>query len=324
MSNIEKVPLVSIALCVYNGEKYLGEQLDSLVNQTYANIEVIALDDCSTDSSVLILDDYALRYPFLHIVKNEQNLGYVKNFEKVLTRCKGEFIALSDQDDIWDLDKIRLQVENIHDHLLIYHDSLFIDENGKDLNKKMSDILKLYRGDEPKIFLLSNCVSGHACLFKRELLPEILPFHPDHFHDHWIAYVATNLGTIDFLPQCLVSYRQHTTSSTDILNKKKKWDENYHESRDKAKLERELKWLIHCMGYKKNKNQAFVNKFTRLFEKRLNSIFSFEYAWVMKKNYDLLFSNQKLRKSTKNGYIRRQVWGFKAKILWAQYFGKKS
>jgi len=318
----ENIPLVSIALCVYNGERFLKEQLETLVNQTYKNIEIIAVDDCSTDSSVQILETYKAKYPFINIHHNACNLGYVKNFEKAISLCKGEFIALSDQDDIWDHDKIKLQAEQIKDNQLIYHDSAFIDESGRDMNKKMSDILHFYRGSRPEIFLLSNTVSGHSCFFRKELVPEILPFHPDHFHDHWIAYVASNLGSIDFIPQCLVSYRQHTTSSTDILNKRKKLDKSYHENRDVAKLQRELRWLEHCTSYRHNRDQAFVDRFTRLFRNRIDSFFSFEYAGLVKAHYDVLFHNQKVKKASKSGFIYRQIWGLKAKTFWANLFAK--
>ena len=323
MSDLNDLPLVSIAICVYNGERFLREQLDSLVNQTYPNIEIVALDDRSTDASVDILNEYANKYSSFRVTQNEENLGYVKNFEKAITLCKGEFIALCDQDDIWDLEKIRLQQENIREHLLIYHDSKFIDEEGKDMNKKMSDILHLYSGDQPEIFMLSNCVSGHAIFFKRALIDEILPFPANHFHDHWMAYVATNLGSIYCIPQCLVSYRQHSTASTDILNERTTKDESYHENRYVAKYRKELDWLKQCRSYPKNKNQAFVNRFTELFEKRIDSFFAFEYAFVMKQYYDLLFSNQKLRKGTKAGFIKRQIWGLKAKTFWGDLVGKK-
>lgn len=320
----ENLPLVSIALCVYNGARFLAQQLDTLVNQTYPNLEIIAVDDCSTDDSLAILESFSQKYPFIKIIRNEHNLGYVKNFEKALSFCQGTYIALCDQDDIWDLEKIKLQAEHIKDHLLIYHDSLFIDESGRDLNKKMSDVLNLYRGDQPEVFLLFNCVSGHSCFFRREIIPEILPFNPEHFHDHWIGYVATNLGTIDFIPQCLVKYRQHTTSSTDILNQRKELDKSYHENRDVAKLKRELKWLKQCQQYPRNKDQAFIDQFIRLFEDRIYSFFSFKYARLIGSNFDLLFHNKKLHKSSRSGFIYRQIWGLKAKTIWADLFAKKS
>ena len=321
MEERENLPLVSIALCVYNGERFLHEQLETLVNQTYPNIEIIAVDDCSTDSSFEMLSQFASKYPFLTVLRNAENLGYVKNFEKALKQCKGDFIALSDQDDLWDHDKIRLQVESIGNHLLIYHDSQFMDDHGNDLEKKMSDVINLYSGDQPEALLFFNCVSGHSCFFKRSLLAEVLPFPTGHFHDHWIAYVATNLGSIDFIPQSLVRYRQHTTSSTDILNKRKKWDKSYHENRDVLKLRKELQWLKQCESYHANRDQAFISKFVTLFENRIDSFFSFEYAGLIRQHFDILFFIQKLRKSRKSAFINRQVWGLKAKTLWARFFG---
>jgi glycosyltransferase involved in cell wall biosynthesis len=209
-------PLVSIALCVYNGEKYLKEQLDSLVKQTYPNIEIVVVDDGSRDRSREILREYQQQYPVFRVFENEVNLGYVKNFEKAIGLCEGEYIALCDQDDIWDLEKISKQVAGIGDSLLIYHDSAFMDEQGKPMTwkKKMSDIIHLYSGDDPKVFLYFNCVSGHSILFKRDLRDEFLPFNPDHFHDHWIAYVAANLGSIEVINETLVNYRQHTSTSS--------------------------------------------------------------------------------------------------------------
>lgn len=319
--NQPNTPLVSIALCVYNGERFLREQLDSLVNQTYPNIEIIAVDDRSSDTSVSIVREYQQRYPFIKIFENEQNLGYVKNFEKAVNLCQGDLIALSDQDDIWDLDKIRLQVEAIGDSLLVYHDSALIDEDGNDADKKMSDIVNLYSGDNPKIFLLFNCISGHSCMIKKELLQWALPFHKDFFHDQWLAYVAANVGSIAVINQCLVQYRQHGSSSTDILNKRKKINKKYHENRDIVKMRKELKWLKHCNGYKYNKYPEFVNKLVTLFEERLDTFFSFEYSSLLREDYDSLYYIPRYRKSNKKGFINRHIWGMKSKLLWTRIFG---
>ena len=85
--------LVSIALCTYNGGAYLGEQLDSIVNQSYSPLELIAVDDCSTDNTLDILKEYAAKYPFIKVFVNPENLGYIRNFEKALQLCNGDFIA---------------------------------------------------------------------------------------------------------------------------------------------------------------------------------------------------------------------------------------
>src|ERR1700753_2011765 len=102
-------PLVSIALCTYNGAVYLKEQLDSLIAQTYPNIEIVVVDDRSADDTWQLLTGYANTYPQFKIHQNAQNLGFVKNFEHAASLCSGELIALCDQDDIWHPEKIALQ-----------------------------------------------------------------------------------------------------------------------------------------------------------------------------------------------------------------------
>ncbi len=112
-----KNSLISIAMATYNGEKYLKDQLDSIYNQTYKNIEVIVTDDCSIDKIVEILEQYA-RFHGLKYTVNEENLGFVK----VISLCGGEYIALADQDDIWEKNKIEILVNEIGSNLLIHSD----------------------------------------------------------------------------------------------------------------------------------------------------------------------------------------------------------
>src|SRR5271165_1756949 len=145
-------PLVSIALCTYNGAGFIAEQLDTLITQTYAPIEIIAVDDSSTDETFNILMAYAAKYSQIKIYKNENNIGFAANFERAATLCDGELIALCDQDDLWHPQKIELQVNALKDNIFVYHDSEFIHQDGTSMNKKMSDIVKLYRGGEPKVF----------------------------------------------------------------------------------------------------------------------------------------------------------------------------
>lgn len=320
MKSTAPYPLVSIALCTYNGVGYLEEQLNSLVNQTYSNIEIIAVDDHSTDHTLKILDSYADEFINLKIISNEVNLGYVKNFEKAIKLCTGDYIALSDQDDIWDLNKIQLQVDAINDHILIYHDSELIENNGRSYNKHMSDIINLYHGDAPETFLIFNCVSGHSCLFKKDLLKYIFPFKKGYHHDHWLAYVAANHGTIGFVNKSLVKYRQHPNSNTDILLKKSKKKKGYHENRDVRKLLRELRWLKFCANYPYNKNPEFVSKFARLFEKRMRAFISIDYALFLYNNKDKVLYIQKKSEASKNTFIYKQIWGLRAKLFWGKIF----
>ena len=98
---LEKNELISIAMTSYNGEKYIREQLDSILTQTYGNFELIICDDRSKDSTVEIIKDYCIKDSRIKLYVNEKNLGFKKNFEKAISLCKGEYIALSDQDDIY-------------------------------------------------------------------------------------------------------------------------------------------------------------------------------------------------------------------------------
>jgi glycosyltransferase involved in cell wall biosynthesis len=205
--------LVSIVLGAYNGEKYLKEQIDSILRQTYKNIELIIADDCSTDNTQAILREFADKYENVHIYFNETNLGLVRNFEKAVKYAQGEYIAFADQDDIWLPEKIQRLVDNIGDNMLIYSDSAYIDAKGNLMGKKISDYRHLI--SEKNLYTLDIesglWVAAHSMVFRRELLDLALPFpfSPYLNHDGWMAYIAMLKGMIKFIPEVLVLYRQH-------------------------------------------------------------------------------------------------------------------
>jgi glycosyltransferase involved in cell wall biosynthesis len=317
---MKEAPLVSIALCTYNGAEFLSQQLDTLVDQTYKNTEIIVVDDCSTDDTFAILEDYASRCPQLKIYKNRQNLGFTGNFEKAVKLCTGELVALCDQDDIWELEKIALQVAAIKDNVFIYHDSEFVHEDGTTMNKKMSDLMNLYRGDDPKTFLFFNCVSGHSILLRKTLLDAALPLKKGYFHDWWLAYVATNIGTIDFIPQCLVKYRQHDKSETNILQMDREKD-NYKMSSIQS-YERTLNWLHFCASFKANKEPELVTEIYEAYKKRADSYFSSALGSLLFKYRESIFFIRKKSMLSKLNYIRKQFLGIKTKKLtnkkWAE------
>ncbi|HWZ04337.1 MAG TPA: glycosyltransferase [Mucilaginibacter sp.] len=310
---MKELPLVSIALCTYNGDRFLKQQLDTIVNQTYKNIEIIVVDDCSTDKTFEIIQDYASRFPQFKVYQNYQNLGFAGNFEHAMTLCQGELIALCDQDDIWDIQKIELQVTAIKDNVLIYHDSEFIHEDGSSMNKKMSDLMNLYKGNDPLPFLFFNCVSGHSILMKKVLLEQALPLKKGYFHDWWLAYVATNAGEIDFIPRCLVQYRQHDKSDTNILRHRRKDDKYKHSS--VQKIQRIQQWLSYCAAFPKNRNQQLIDRFCGAFTNRLNSYVSFELSVLLFKYRDRIFYIRKKSKLNRFNYIYSQIWGGKIKKL---------
>jgi glycosyltransferase involved in cell wall biosynthesis len=207
--------LISIAMCTYNGEKYLREQLDSLIHQTYKNLEIIIVDDSSNDSTMNILKKYEQLDRRIKVFHNEKNLGFIQNFSKAISLCSGDYIALSDQDDIWKLEKLELFLSEIGDHTLIYSDAILIDNEGQELNQYLIHPKKnLVSGHCNKAFLLNNCVSGNTLMFKSELVKKILPIPDVSFHDTWIAFVASSLGAITYTSEPMTFYRRHTDQVT--------------------------------------------------------------------------------------------------------------
>ncbi|GGI22891.1 glycosyltransferase family 2 protein [Pedobacter mendelii] len=207
-------PLVSIALCTFNGEKYISEQLDSIINQDYPNLEIIIVDDNSSDKTIDILKSFAERNENISLVLNETNIGFNKNFRKALTLCSAEYIAISDQDDIWLPEKISRLVNNIKDNLLLYHDSEYINDNGTSLNISISSHHRFLSGNCVKQLLYFNCISGHTSLIKKELLDLTPEFDKDLYYDWWLAYTAACTGRLNFIKDRLVKHRKHTESST--------------------------------------------------------------------------------------------------------------
>ena len=106
--------MIGIAMTTYNGEKYLKEQIDSILNQTVSDFELIVCDDVSSDSTMDILNGYAAKDSRVHVFRNEENLGFLKNFEKAIRICLDpEYVALSDQDDVWTENHLEVLVDTM-------------------------------------------------------------------------------------------------------------------------------------------------------------------------------------------------------------------
>lgn len=308
-------PVISITLCTYNGERYLEEQLDTLVNQTYENLEIIIVDDCSVDSTMHILRQYENKDKRIALYQNEKNLGYVKNFEKALSLCTGEYIAISDQDDIWSLEKIRLQYEAMKDNLLVYHNSQLVSGDGSNLNRSVSDIINMYSGNNPKVFLLHNSVSGHAIMMKRAILQAAFPFPPNHPYDHWLAYIATTLGNVFYFSECLVKYRQHGLNETDILKSKK--PKRGSKKKTISTFVRQGEWVSYCANHTKGQYAGDIIKLCESYTKRLHTFVSFRYAFELFKNREYIFFITKKSKWSVLNYLIKQIWGERTKRLLA-------
>ena len=204
-------PLISVALCTYDGERFLRPQLDSLLGQDHEALEVVAVDDASLDGTWAILEAYAARDPRLRVFRNPENLGFRRNFERAMGLCRGELIAPSDQDDVWRSEKLRRLSAALGNAAAIYCDSELIDAQGQPLGRRLSQLLPMGPIDDPATLLFDNCVSGHALLFRRSLLERALPVPEGVFHDWWLAFVAAGAGGVAYWP---ASWSSTDTSSS--------------------------------------------------------------------------------------------------------------
>ncbi|OIP81065.1 MAG: hypothetical protein AUK44_10785 [Porphyromonadaceae bacterium CG2_30_38_12] len=214
MSEKKAMKKVSIALCTFNGEKYLKEQLDSILQQDYEAIdEIVCVDDCSTDSTWQILTDYSLLHPTIKIFKNTENIGYIKNFEKAIALTTNEFIALSDQDDIWHPSKVRKLIHAIKQKPMVYSDNEYVDENANPLNRFSSDFRHLAKSNNCLNFSFFNVISGHTAMINRSLFELSKPFPTDLPFDNWLAFRASLIGQVGYVNESLVRYRQHANNT---------------------------------------------------------------------------------------------------------------
>ena len=198
---------VSVVMCTYNGAKFLQEQLDSILNQTYPIFELVIQDDISTDETVDIVKDYQKKYNHIHLYVNKQRLGAHPNFLNALEKVSGDYIAISDQDDIWDLTKIEKQMACMKDCVLSFSlgksfgDGVVVDPECRVPNV---NALRL---------LFYPVIPGHAMLFQKivfEKIPEQL--YKQHAYDSLLAFSAVLFGGVAICPEVLNYHRRHVNA----------------------------------------------------------------------------------------------------------------
>lgn len=226
----------SIALCTYNGEKYIGELLYSLINQTVQPDEIVVCDDKSKDNTVAVINNILSNWNGKwQVIVNEVNLGYKKNFQKAIELCTGDIVFLCDQDDVWNKEKIQCVHEvfqNNPDAVLVFHDAQIVDSELREIEPSFWDVLHFNNEKFVKThyqrLIDSNVVQGAACAFKKNLLYLSKPFPNSAIHDEWLALNAIKYGKLLPLNKCLLKYRQTGNNEIGALEgtakiKIKKW-----------------------------------------------------------------------------------------------------
>ena len=210
---------IDILLATYNGEKYLREQIDSILNQTYKNIRLIVSDDCSKDGTRKILEEYKNKDERIKVYYQEKNLGVVKNIEFLLGKVESPYYMLADQDDYWLPEKAGKSLETLKNNNadLVFGDLQVVDENLNTMYESFNDYMLLSRKinkyiDSYKLNYLYNCVTGCTVLAKKETIEKILPLPTNSkylIHDHWIGLMASLNGKLAYMPEKYIKYRQH-------------------------------------------------------------------------------------------------------------------
>ena len=207
-------PPISVIVCVYNGAQFIEEQLASITSQTYGVAEIIVVDDASSDDTFEVVKRAAARDNRITLYKNEFNIGFTANFEQAMKMANHDFIAIADQDDIWNLHKIEKMMAAFKPNAAaIYCDSVHFSKKIPAVpvaNKKNRRI----QGTEVRKLAMYNTVSGHALIIRKSLLAHALPIPSNIYYDWWLALQAAANGGLQFLDDILVYQRVHDNNAT--------------------------------------------------------------------------------------------------------------
>lgn len=208
---------VSVCIATYNGEKYIEEQIKSILLQLSSEDEIIVSDDNSSDNTIKILKK--LRDKRIKIYFNSRKKGYTPNFENALEKARGDIILLSDQDDIWLPQKLERFKEKLKDFDVVISDAKIVNEKLEIIEKSLFKIVNIKTG----LFnnLKKNRYYGCCIGFKKEILERVLPF-PKWYsicpHDSWIPIVAEMYYKVGLIEEPLLLYRRHN-SNVSLLGK---------------------------------------------------------------------------------------------------------
>lgn len=223
---------ISVALCTYNGARFIRKQIESILNQTNRVDEIVICDDGSTDETLSIVNSLCKGFDVsVRIYQNESNLGVCANFQKAVDLCEGEIIFLSDQDDVWHLDKVDAVVKYFNKHpdkQVVFTDATLIDETdeivvGKSLwnciGMTPEAQLQIDNGLGIELFACANRATGATMAVKRTF-PFLHQFHRFTdgviLHDYAIALLALGSKQLGYIPACYINYRLHSNQQCGI------------------------------------------------------------------------------------------------------------
>ncbi len=227
--------MISIALAAYNGSKYIREQIDSIIAQTYQDFELIICDDCSTDGTWQILEEYSALDTRIKIYRNPMNMGYRRNFEKIALMCTSEMIAFCDQDDIWLPNHLQVLYEHIGSCDVCSADAEIIDSDDKSRGFLWSDFTDLSNWPTNALeqsytyWYYRNPFPGCNSMYRKSFLSKIYPILTNEIqlHDTFADTMACTIGNgISYVKIVTMKYRFHqdsVTSGSKLSDKQHPW-----------------------------------------------------------------------------------------------------
>lgn len=206
--------MVSVCMATYNGEKYIKEQIESILSQLHPEDELVISDDGSTDGTletIRLFKDDRIR------ILNSNTKNIIKNFENALSNAKGDILFLADQDDIWHPSKVEESIKHLENYDLVFSNLEVFTDNI--LNTKL-----FYQGKKGRTGVLRNIIKnnyiGATMAFKRKVLVRALPFPKGiYMHDIWLAMVAELIGKTFFINTPLIYYRRHDENASETGEK---------------------------------------------------------------------------------------------------------
>lgn len=208
--------MISVCLATYNGERFIKEQIASILEQLDKDDELIISDDGSTDYTLSIIQSFEDER--IKIFHNKGKHGVISNFENALSKAKGDCIFLSDQDDVWMPKKIEICIKRLQQNILVVHNANII--NGEGINNGI-DFFSLRKSKEGYWNnIWRNSYLGCCMCFRSELIQHILPFPPKiEMHDRWVGLIAQMYGKVYYEQDCLIGYRVHGNNVSNSTGK---------------------------------------------------------------------------------------------------------
>ncbi len=212
---------ISVAMCTFNGRRFLGPQLKSIAAQQRPPDEVVICDDGSSDGSIDVIREFALQSPFpTRAVVNSETLGSTKNFEKAISLCRGEIVALADQDDVWyphKLERIEKAFLRSRTTVAAFSDADLIGDDSRPINSRLWPTLSFSSDEQEQcknggafnVLIRHPVVTGATMAFRRELFDLVTPIPANEVHDRWISFLLAMCGPFEVILESLMQYRRH-------------------------------------------------------------------------------------------------------------------